>query len=58
MTGLEPPNCLVEGRVKDRREGRLKVLQPGESVVYDLEIGLLCGTDEVQAAADEIAAMK
>lgn len=58
VTGLEPANCLVEGRDKDRREGRLKVLQPGESVVYDLEIGLLCGKDEVGAVEDEIAAMK
>jgi hypothetical protein len=58
VTGLEPANCLVEGRAKDRREGRLKVLKPGESVVYDLEIGVLTRADEVAAIADEIKSMK
>jgi len=48
VTGLEPANCLVEGRVKDRREGRLRVLQPGETAVYDLEIGVLNTPEEVE----------
>jgi len=58
VTGLEPANCLVEGRVKDRREDRLEVLQPGQEKVYDLEIGLLTTADEVAAVADEIKGMK
>jgi hypothetical protein len=58
VTGLEPANCLVEGRAKDRREGRLEVLRPGQTKVYDLEISLLATADEVAAVEDEIRSMK
>jgi len=58
VTGLEPATCHVEGRPKDRAEGRLKVLQPGETAVYDLEIGVLNTLDEVATVAEAIRAMK
>ncbi len=57
VTGLEPANCLVEGRVKDRNEGRLVVLEPGESRSYDLEIGVLAGNAEIDDIAARIAAL-
>lgn len=40
VTGLEPANCLVEGRDKERERGSLINLQPGEERKYELEIGL------------------
>ena len=46
----------VEGRDKERREGRLKELKPGESVAYDLEIGAL--TDKQECAEFEKAVGK
>ncbi|MHB8994745.1 MAG: aldose 1-epimerase family protein [Armatimonadota bacterium] len=58
VTGLEPATCHVEGRVKDRNEGRLKVLQPGEVAKYDLEIGVLNTLDEVAEIEDAIKSMK
>jgi len=58
VTGLEPANCLVQGRPKDRREGRLRVLQPGETATYDLEIGVLNTLEQVAAVEDAIGAMK
>lgn len=39
--GLEPANCLVEGRSQERKRGTLQYLEPGESRNYSLEIGLL-----------------
>ncbi len=35
--GLEPSNCLVEGRTKERQRGTLTTLEPGESRNYELD---------------------
>ena len=50
VTGLEPANCLVEGRDKDRQRGLLQFLEPGESREYMLEIGVLDGNDAIDQA--------
>lgn len=47
VLGLEPANCLVEGRDKERARGTLQVLQPGEKVNYQLEIGVLDGCEKI-----------
>ncbi len=38
VLGLEPANCLVEGRSKERARGTLQFIQPGERREFDLEI--------------------
>ena len=38
--GLEPANCLVEGRAKERERGTLQFLDPGEERSYHIEIGI------------------
>jgi hypothetical protein len=38
VLGLEPANCRVEGRSKERSRGTLQTLQPGEQRQFDLEI--------------------
>jgi len=38
--GIEPANCLVEGRDKDRARGILEYLDPGETRSYHLEISV------------------
>ena len=38
--GIEPANCLVEGRDKDRANGILEFLDPGETRTYHLEFGV------------------
>jgi hypothetical protein len=38
VLGLEPANCLVEGRSKERERGTLQFLQPGEQREFELEI--------------------
>ena len=57
VIGLEPANCHVEGRDKDRDEGRLKVLEPGEAREYDMEITVLDGQDEIDACVEKIKAL-
>lgn len=41
VCALEPANYWETSRAKLREEGRLKMLQPGESVEYELEFGAL-----------------
>jgi hypothetical protein len=48
VVGLEPANCLVEGRAVDRAAGRLQFLEPGESRAYHLEIGVLESPGEIE----------
>lgn len=40
VLGIEPSNCHVEGRVKERERGTLYYLDPGEKVEYQLELSL------------------
>jgi hypothetical protein len=49
VVGMEPANCLVEGRDVDRAAGRLQFLEPGEGREYHLEIGVLASTEEIEA---------
>lgn len=40
VLGIEPANCLTFGRAAEREAGRLVMLDPGESVTYELELEL------------------
>ncbi len=48
VVGLEPANCHVEGRDKERIRGALCTLEPGESREYRVEIRVLDGRKAVQ----------
>jgi hypothetical protein len=52
VVGLEPANCLVEGRDKDRERGTLQFLEPGEKRSYDLEISFLQGDEATEFAKE------
>ncbi|HMD89038.1 MAG TPA: aldose 1-epimerase family protein [Anaerolineaceae bacterium] len=41
VLGLEPANCLVEGRQKERERGTLQFIQPGEKKDFRIEISVL-----------------
>lgn len=41
VVGLEPGNCHVEGRAKERSRGTLETLEPGEEKIVELEMGVL-----------------
>jgi len=47
VVGMEPANCQVEGRDKERERGGLQFLQPGERREYALEIGALTSAEEI-----------
>jgi galactose mutarotase-like enzyme len=38
VLGIEPANCYVEGRAKERERGTLVTLEPGESLSYELKL--------------------
>ena len=56
VVGVEPATNLVEGRHKERAEGRLRMLKPGETTSYDLELGAL--VSKKAAAGFEAAVRK
>ncbi|MDE2125966.1 MAG: aldose 1-epimerase family protein [Armatimonadetes bacterium] len=56
VVGMEPANCSVLGRAQERRDGTLAVLQPGETVPYEVEIGVLDGAGELAAFEGECRA--
>jgi hypothetical protein len=41
--GIEPANCHVEGRAKERQQGTLQMLEPFGSAEFELELGVLEG---------------
>ncbi len=56
VTGLEPANCYVEGRDKDRARGILQFLEPGEQREYVVELGVVTGRESIDALASKIKA--
>ena len=57
VVGMEPANCRVEGRDKERARGALKFLEPGESREYHLEFGVLTNAEEVAAFEEAVASL-
>lgn len=53
VMGIEPANCLVEGRPAERERGMLVELDPGESRTYDLRFNIYEGPD----ALDQLTGM-
>lgn len=58
VCGMEPANCLVEGRDKERARGDLKFIEPGQKFEYDLEIGVINSGDEIKALEEKVAELK
>ncbi|MFO8082622.1 MAG: aldose 1-epimerase family protein [Armatimonadota bacterium] len=48
VMGIEPANCLVEGRPTERERGTLVELEPGESRTYDLRFEVYEGPDAIE----------
>lgn len=46
VLGLEPGNCTPDGRDRMRSEGSLTILQPSESVTYQVHITMLTKPEE------------
>jgi hypothetical protein len=48
VVGMEPSNCKVEGRVKERAAGTLQFLAPGEERHFHVEIGVVDGENALR----------
>jgi hypothetical protein len=57
VVGIEPCTNRPAGRLDARRRGELITLAPGEQRVYDLELGALDGTDEIDRFAGRVQAL-
>lgn len=55
VVGMEPANCFVEGRAKDRERGILQFLEPGEKRHYHVEIGVLQSLEEIRRMEEIIS---
>lgn len=49
VLGIEPANCLVEGRTSERERGTMQTLAPFAEKTFDLEIGILDGPVDIAA---------
>lgn len=54
VIGIEPCNCIVEGRATARQEGSLQFIKPGEIRRFNLEIEILDGLDRINQVEDVI----
>lgn len=52
VLGIEPGNCHVDGRSKERARGTLQFLEPGEVRKYRLEIGVLAGDKAISEVVE------
>jgi hypothetical protein len=57
VIGIEPSTNRPAGRIDARRRGELIELQPGESRAYELELGALEGTAEIERFVARVAAL-
>lgn len=58
VVGLEPGTCSVLGRANERKQGRLKPLQPGESRTFDLTLRMLEGEAEIRGLERQLVTLK
>ncbi|MEM0011439.1 MAG: aldose 1-epimerase family protein [Candidatus Bathyarchaeia archaeon] len=56
VVGLEPGNCHVQGRAKEREMGTLEILNPAEEKVVEIEIGVLL-KGEIDAAEQKLSSL-
>jgi len=58
VVGMEPANCWVEGRAKERERGTLHYIEPGGREHYESEIGVLRSREEIEKLEEKIAQIK
>jgi galactose mutarotase-like enzyme len=54
VAALEPGNCIPEGQHAARENGRLRMLQPGNTACFQLRIAVLDSAEAVNALRDAI----
>jgi hypothetical protein len=56
VTGIEPGNATVLGRVRNRMDGTLQTLEPGETATFELSIAVLDGASAIDAFVEQMGA--
>ena len=46
VVGLEPGNCHPDGRDVMRKQGKLKFIDPGDVITYEIKLTMIDGTDQ------------
>jgi len=54
VVGMEPSNCLVMGRAKEREWNTLQVLKAGESKKVQIELDVLAGLEDIRAFKETV----
>lgn len=54
LCGIEPGNCIPEGQNAARANGRLQMIQPGESIHTYFALEVMEGAERVQSLVDDI----
>ncbi len=55
VNGIEPGNCIPEGQNAARRNGRLQMLAPGETIQTHCRLRVVDGTEAIADAKNDIA---
>ena len=53
VVGIEPANCSVGGRAKERAAGTLQFLEPGEQRNFFVQLGVLEGEEALSSFINE-----
>jgi uncharacterized protein DUF4432 len=57
VVGIEPSTNRTGGRLDARERGELIIMKPGDVRTYDLELGALVGTDEIDQFTHRVTAL-
>ena len=55
VCGIEPGNCIPEGQNSARDAGRLVMLAPGESQIFNLRLSIIDGAEAIRKCREQIA---
>jgi len=58
VVGMEPANCWVEGRKRERERGTLQYIEPGGRKHFEMEIGVLRSNEEIEELKEKIEDIK
>jgi hypothetical protein len=57
VVGMEPANCHVESRAKERERGDLQFIEPGEAREVEIEIGVLDNREQIRALDERLKSL-
>lgn len=56
--GIEPANCHVSGRLNEKQNGNLITIKPSEKLIFDLEIGIIEGPQEIKDFESKVSSFQ